>query len=95
VFVISHQIDDLISRNRRLIDQPLDYLGTVGASIHVVAKVHQGGAFRRPRGDILGDDFVQGNEAVETAVDIAYGIDTLSGWQGRGGSDEFNHDRIS
>ena len=62
------------------------------AAIHVVAEMDQRGMFGRPGGDVFGDHLVQGDEAVEAAVDVADGVDALSGGQGGGGGGEFDHD---
>jgi hypothetical protein len=53
--------------------------------------MHQSRAFRRPSSDILGYRLMQGDEAVEATVNVADGIDALSGRQGGGGGSEFNH----
>jgi hypothetical protein len=92
-FVISHQIDDLVSRHRRAVDQPIHHLRAVEPAVDIVAKMDQDRLLRRTGGDVFGDQFVQGCKAVHAAVDVANGIDTLSRRQGRGGGGEFEHDR--
>ena len=91
VFVIAHQVNDLIRRHRRLIDQPVDHLGAVGTAIHVISQMNQRCPLRGPSGDVLGDHLVQGNQPIQAAMYVANGVNPLTGWQGGGGCCEFNH----
>ena len=54
--------------------------------------MHQSRMFGWPGADILGDGFMQSDKAVEATMDVADGINSLSGRQGGGGGDEFDHD---
>ena len=85
------RLTKLSAGDRRLVDQPVDHLGTVRAAIDVIAEMHQRDMFGWPGGDVFGNHLMQRHQAVETAVNVANSVDSLAGGQGGWGGTEFDH----